>query len=87
LTKKATGFFDEYEVKFYAPDNIYRLGKSENAPICIVFATSAIQEKVLGQFSRRTLRKGDSVEAKMPHKERAERSNQRGIAHGKPDRM
>lgn len=79
-------FFKKYDVRFFAPDNIYRMGKNNGSPICVVFATSAIQEIVLGKFSRRDLRKGDSVEAKLPHKDRSNRAEIRGKAVGKPDR-
>jgi hypothetical protein len=86
LTKKVEKFFKDYGVNFYPPDNIYRIIKGERSPICIVFATSSIQGKVLGQFSRRDLQKGDSVEAKLPHKERSTRADIRGLANGKPYR-
>jgi len=85
LIEKVEGFFKAYEVHFYTPNNVYRLGKSKSTPICVVFFSSLIQEKVLGKFGRRTLKKGDLVEPKMPHKDRSTRAIDRGIAAGKPD--
>jgi hypothetical protein len=86
LTDKVEGLFREYDVAFHPPDNIYRLGRDNGAPICVVFSSEAIQEKVLGKFNRRDMRVGDSVEAKLPHGDRSKRATIRGIGAGKPDR-